>query len=253
MDDKNAPLISVVMPVYNAERFVAQAIESVLAQTYRNLELILVDDCSTDHSLSILQYYAQKDTRIHVLANEQNSGVANTRNTGIQAANGTYIALLDSDDCWHETKLEKQISRMMSMNADISYCSVDMVDENNRKIKTFAVPEKTDYEEMLVRCYFICSTVVIEAALLKAHPFRTEYYHEDYLLWLELLSTNAVVIGLSEVLADYRQLVGSRSSGKVKAAINRWRIYRKALGMSFFRAVYVFIQYAIGGIRKYYL
>lgn len=253
MADKNSPLISVVMPVYNTERFVAQAIESVLNQTYQNLELILVNDCSTDKSLLILESYARKDKRVRIISNEKNIGVAHTRNLGIQAAKGAYIALLDSDDLWEETKIEKQLTQIINAQAKISYCSLAMVDEDGKKIKEFSVPETTDYKEMLVRCFFTCSSVLIEATLLKSNLFKAEYYHEDYLLWVELLSQNAKAVGLTEVLAYYRQLTGSRSHSKLKAAINRWRIYRGALGFGFFKTISIFIQYAMNGIRKYYL
>lgn len=252
MCEKEMPLVSVVMPIYNARRFVAEAIESVLAQTHEHLELILIDDCSTDDTLQILQAYAQRDQRICIMVNEQNQGVARSRNRGILAAQGAYIALLDSDDAWEKTKLEKQLRLARDQDAEIVYGAVDFVDEKSRVIKTFHVPETTDYREMLTRCFFICSTVVIKAEILKAHPFRTEFYHEDYLLWTELLMLKAKAVGVTDVVAYYRQIAGSRSYSKVKAAFNRWKIYRKALHMSVWQSFVTFVGYAVGGVKKYY-
>ena len=249
----NMPLVSVIMPVYNAERFVDKAIRSVLEQTYQNLELILIDDGSTDGSRQIIQAYADKDPRVRILTNEGNQGVAQTRNHGIRAAAGEYIALLDSDDVWKRAKLEQQVHLMQTQDADLCYGSVDFTDENDRKIKTFTVPPATNYKELLTRCYFICSTVVARASVLKEHPFCTGYYHEDYLLWTELLSGNARAVGVTDVVAEYRQVSTSRSHGKLKAAVNRWRIYRNALGMNLFQCCITFVGYALGGIRKYYL
>lgn len=253
MAAENPPLVSVIMPVYNAGRFLSRAIASVLRQTHSNLELILIDDCSRDDSRQIMQSSADRDARIRLLFNEENQGVARTRNTGIRAASGEYIALLDSDDLWEETKLERQLALLKEKEADIAYGSVDFIDENDQKLKTFSVPPATDYEEMLTRCYFICSTVVIRAPLLKAHPFRTDFYHEDYLLWTELLALGVKAVGVTDVVASYRQITGSRSHGKLKAAVNRWRIYRQALGMSFFRSCVTFVRYAVGGVKKYYM
>lgn len=253
MDEKNMPLVSVVVPVYNAKCFVAQAIESVLSQTYSNIELILVDDCSNDGSRQVLEEYAKKDERVRLIINEKNKGTAETRNAGIQAAKGQYIALLDGDDTWHKEKIKKQAELLIAEKAEIAYCSFDLVDEDGKRIKSFLVPPITDYQEMLVKCHFSCSTIMVEASLLKAHPFRTEYYHEDYLLWTELLALNVKAVGDPEVLAYYRQLQGSRSHRKINSAIHRWKIYRGALKIPFFKSCMIFVQYAIGGLKKYYL
>ena len=246
------PLVSVVMPAYNAARFLRQAVDSVLAQTYGNLELIIVDDCSTDDTLQIMQEYAARDSRVRVIAGEENQGVARVRNRGIQAARGAYIALLDSDDVWVETKLEKQIRLMQETKAQIAYCSVDFVDENDQKTRSFIVPSTTDYREMLVRCFFICSMVVVEAELLKKHPFNPAFYHEDYMLWTELLSIPVTAAGVTEVQGYYRHVQGSRSNNKLNAAKHRWRIYREGLGMGVLESAFTFVRYAFWGVVKYY-
>lgn len=248
------PLVSVVMPVYNSERFLRQAIDSVLNQTYQNIELIAVDDCSTDNSLQLLTEYQKKDGRVCVIKQERNSGVAHARNRGIQLAKGEFIALLDSDDVWEETKLNRQVSLQAGEDADIVYCSLDFIDENGTRIKRpFIVSSKTNYNRMLVKCEFTCSTIMTKAELLKAHPFRSDYYHEDFLLWMELMKLPIKAVGEQTVLVGYRQVVGSRSNNKLHAAKHRWKIYREALGMTFLQSCKVFIGYTIGGIAKYYL
>lgn len=247
------PLVSVVMPAYNAARFLRQAVDSVLTQTYSNLELIIVDDCSTDDTLQIMQEYAARDSRVRVIAGEENQGVARVRNRGIQAARGAYIALLDSDDVWVETKLEKQLACAGATRAEIVYCSFDLVDEQGTRLnKPFIVPGYTDYQGMLVRCVFNCSTIFADAQLLKAHPFRTEYYHEDYLLWMELLREPIRAVGIPDVLMHNRQVGGSRSNNKINAAIQRWKIYREALHMGLLESCVAFVRYAFWGVVKYY-
>lgn len=106
---RTAPLVSVIMPAYNAEKYIEEAVSSVLSQTYKNWELLILDDCSSDCTAEIAEYFASLDTRIRLLRNPQNMGVAKTRNRGFDIAKGEWIALLDSDDVWHSDKLEKQL------------------------------------------------------------------------------------------------------------------------------------------------
>jgi len=164
---KNSILISVVMPNYNGHRFVEQAIDSVLHQTYPNFELLVVDDCSKDDSLSLIQQKAQSDNRIKVIALEHNAGVANARNVGIKEARGEYIALLDNDDLWTEDKLERQLA-LAGNGADIIYCSYDFIDEQNNPIKTpFIVPQQTNFNKMLASSVISCSTSFIKTELMQ--------------------------------------------------------------------------------------
>lgn len=253
--DKNGPLdkplVSVVMPNYNGARFVEQAIESVLAQTYQNFEIIVVDDCSTDNSADMIKKKCAGDIRLHLVTLDKNKGVANARNVGIKEARGEYIALLDNDDLWENDKLERQVAAA-EQGADIVYCSYDFIDEDNNTIKrAFIVPERTDFDSMLSSNVISCSTGFFKAELLKEHPFCAEYYHEDYVLWMELLRLPIKAVGDQKVLMHYRQVKGSRSNKKGNAAKERWNIYRRALGMSFLSSANAFLRYAINGLRKY--
>ncbi len=253
--DKNRfseePLISVIIPNYNGERFAECAIDSALAQTYRNIEIIVIDDCSTDNSLTYIRDKYADDKRLRLIALNKNIGVANARNVGVKEARGEYIALLDNDDVWEEDKLERQMA-LAKQGADIVYCSYDFIDENGNEIKRpFIVPEFTDFNRMLVSNVISCSTGLFKAELLKEHPFCTEYYHEDYVLWMELLRLPIKAVGDPKVLMHYRQVKGSRSNKKGNAAKERWNIYRRALGMNFLSSANAFFRYAINGLRKY--
>lgn len=127
---RTAPLVSVIMPAYNAEKYIEEAVSSVLSQTYKNWELLILDDCSSDCTAEIAEYFASLDTRIRLLRNPQNMGVAKTRNRGFDIAKGEWIALLDSDDVWHSDKLEKQLAVAGRAGADIIYCSYALVNES---------------------------------------------------------------------------------------------------------------------------
>lgn len=253
METTKKLLITVVMPNYNGHRFVEQAIDSVLAQTYQNFELLVVDDCSKDDSLQLIRQKAQSDSRIRVIALEQNAGVANARNIGIKEAKGKYIALLDNDDLWTEDKLQRQLA-LAENGADIVYCSYDFIDEQNNSIKKpFIVPQQTNFNKMLASNVIGCSTSFIKTDLMQAHPFNPNFYHEDYVLWMELLRVCSTAYGDPKVLMHYRQVAGSRSNKKGNAAKERWNTYRKALKLNAAKSVWAFARYAVNGVIKYYL
>lgn len=248
----NNPFVSVVMPNYNGQKFIRQAIESVIHQTYQSFELLVVDDKSTDNSVTIIKEYCKNDNRIKLIQNEKNQGVSTTRNIGIKAAKGDYIALLDNDDMWELDKLERQVS-LIKTGADIIYCSYDFCDENDAPIKKpFVVPKTTSFKKMLSSSVISCSTCFIKANLMKDHPFNPDYYHEDYVLWMELLRLPVQAVGDQKVLMHYRQISGSRSNNKKNAAKERWNTYRVALKLNFFVSVWAFIKYTIKGVQKYY-
>lgn len=251
-DGKQAqPLVSVIMPAYNAERYIGEAISSVLSQTYKNWELLILDDCSSDRTAEIAEEFEKADPRIRLLRNPQNLGTARTRNRGFDLADGEWIALLDCDDVWHEKKLEKQLAVAGHSGADIIYCSYALMNENGTHLSVFLVPEATDYEAMLRESVLSCSTVLLSRPLLAEHRFSEAYYHEDYVLWLELLKAGYKAAASKEVLAKYRIVKGSRSNDKLKSAKNRWLIYRKTEMLPLPKAIHVFTAYVFHGVVKH--
>lgn len=252
--EERHPAVSVVIPCYNCEKYIRITIESVLHQTMKDFEIIVVDDCSTDRSYEIVREMASEDPRIRVLKNEANQGVAAARNKGIEAAEGEKIALLDSDDLWLEDKLERQLDLSRRTGAEIIYCSYDLIDERGNQVrKPFIVPPTADFNYMLASCVISCSTAMVDADLLKAHPFRKAQFNEDYALWLELLSIPVRACGDVKVLAQYRIMQKkSRSSNKWKVAAGRWRIYREVGGLSVLQSMGAFCKYIYYAVKKYY-
>ena len=250
---KDRPLISVIMPAYNAEKYIAEAIQSVISQTYTNWQLLIIDDCSTDRTAEIAEEFEKSDQRIRVLRNPQNIGVAKTRNRGFDLAKGEWLALLDSDDRWHKEKLEKQLALADNSDADIIYCSYALTDENGKHLSDYKVPQITTYCDMLKECVLSCSTVLLHSRILTNHRFLYDYYQEDYAFWLELLRSGYKAEACCDVLADYRIINGSRSRNKLRSAKNRWIVYRKVEKLSLIKSVRVFVPYAFRGIAKYWV
>ena len=242
--------VSIIVPMYNAEKFIGKTIESVLAQTYQNWEMLIMNDVSTDNSLAIVSVYAKKDERIKIVNTEKNVGVVKGRNFLIDLASGKYIAFLDADDYWHNEKLEKQIKFMKEKNASISCTEYTRVKENEEKINDVIIKEEISYNDMLKNNYLGCLTVIYDAEKLGKRYFKELEKNEDYVLWLEIVKDVNTIYGLKENLAYYRVLDNSRSSNKVKTAKVRWEIYRKIEKLSLLKSIYYFLHYAIRAVLK---
>lgn len=208
-------LVSIVTPNYNCAKFISQTIESVLFQTYTNWEMLIVDDCSTDGSYEIALKYAEKDSRIKVMRNEQNSGAAVSRNKAIEIANGEFIAFLDSDDLWIPEKLEKQIAFMRANCCDFSFCEYEHIDEENNSLHKIAnVTKKLTYRKMMLHCWPGCLTVMYNQSVtgkVFAHDIKKD---NDHALFLQVLKKCQKALGIKENMAQYRIRRGSISSKK---------------------------------------
>ena len=245
-------LVSVIMPAYNAADYIEIAIRSVMAQTHSRWELLVIDDGSADETREIVRRLAEEDSRIRPICNEQNMGVAETRNRGLSLCQGQFVALLDCDDWWHPEKLEKQLALAQQSGADIVYCSYGIMDANGEKLcEDFLVPDATDYKKCLVQSVISCSTALLSQEIAEKYRFSATYYHEDLVLWLELLRDGYTARGAEEVLAKYRVAQGSRASNKLKSAIERWKICRQCMKEPLFASIGVLYRYGMLAIKKY--
>lgn len=242
-------MISVILPIYNGEKTVEMTINSVLTQTYADMEIIAVDDFSKDGTYSILCSLAEKDSRIHVFRNEKNMGAAQSRNMAIAQSKGEYIAFIDSDDYWSIGKIEKQLSILRNENADLCYTASRIIDVKNNVLNSHKhVPTKISYKGLLKENVIVCSSVILRREGLPLNPFDGEYFHEDFVLWLKLLKNGCKAVGIDEALVTYR--LGGRSSDKKNAMKFRWKIYRKSQGLGIISALWNFSFYALTGIKN---
>lgn len=250
--------VSIITPMYNASRFVKYTIESVLSQTYSNWELIIVDDCSSDNSFDIVKDYCQRDHRIKLLKMEKNSGgPIIPRNTGIDMAEGRYIAFLDSDDIWVPNKLEKQINFMQEKQCVLSYSAYKKIDEYGAIIgnNPISVPSIVTYKDLLKSNFIPCLTAIYDSQKIgKIFQHKDSLVaSEDHLLWLSILRNNdECALGINEPLAYYRIHGKSISNNKVVMAKNKWRIYREWEKLSVLGSIWYFIHYVYYGLRKKY-
>ena len=250
-DDQKQALCSVIIPVHNSEYYVAEAIRSALNQTYKNLEIIIIDDASEDSSREIIKGFILNNDFVRLVELPENNGTAFARNIGLQTAKGKFIAFLDSDDIWLPTKIENQILVMETSGCDLTFTAYEMIDENGNFIKRRNIKQKISFSDLLKENSIIFSSVVCRAAAVRTVKFDETVFHEDYLYLLNLLKNNKKFYGLDEILMRYRVHGTGKSFNKVNAAIQRWKIYRDYLHLGFFTSLYYFTIYACNGVLKY--
>lgn len=208
-------LVSIVCPMYNSEKFIAETIQSVLNQTYENFEMLIVDDLSTDKSVEIVQNFSDK--RIVLLQNSKNSGAAESRNNALRNAKGKWIAFLDSDDLWTPTKLEEQIFFMVQNNYHFSFTNYVEVDQNGNELgKIVTGPKVITKHKMKNFCYMGCLTVMYDAEIMGVIQIDEKIKkRNDYAIWLKC-SKKANAYHLDKTLAMYRRHSGSISNVSIK-------------------------------------
>jgi teichuronic acid biosynthesis glycosyltransferase TuaG len=245
------PNVSVITPAYNASHFIGQCIESVQAQTFTEWEMLIADDCSKDNTAEIVRSYAKHDPRIKYLRLDKNAGAAGARNYALSRANGRYIAFLDSDDLWLPHKLEKQLAYMQANNFAFTFTSYQaMTEDLKTKLYHVQVPKKISYRQYLRNTVIGCLTVMLDTKKtgpVKMPEIRSSH---DMALWLQIMKNGHPAYGQNEVLSTYREVAGSNTAGKWKAAKDVWKVYRNIEKLSWLYSVYCFAGYVANAILK---
>lgn len=239
--------VSVVMPAYECEAYIEESIRSVIGQTHKNIELIVVVDGGRDTSIDIVSKYCKIDSRIILVKHKTNLGIAEARNSGIRIASGDYLGFCDSDDVWLPSKLETQLELMITNGLSISHSSAILINNYGDEVGYRKAPKKVNYKMMLIRNFIINSS-----ALIKRNSFsnihQSQMRHEDYDFWLKLFAQQAVSISHDEPLIKYRVHDKSVTSNKLKSlwwmclvqkkhGINSSTIFLNALQNSFSRII----------------
>lgn len=244
-------LVSIITPVFNAEEFILDTINSVQRQTYKEWELLLIDDCSSDSSRDLIMEKLKEDDRIKYIKLDKNSGAAITRNTGLSNAKGRYIAFLDSDDIWRPSKLEKQLALLKELEAGFCFTSYRYTYQNGEPMKKVArAPKKIDYNGLLKNTIIGCSTVLIDKKIIGDFRMTNVRRGQDTATWLQLLKKTDYAYGLYEDLVLYRVVTGSLSDNKWTAIKRTWNTYRNVEKLSLPKSMYVFVFYAYNALKK---
>lgn len=239
--------VSIIIPVYNSSKYLKQCIDSVINQTYKNLEIIIIDDNSSDNSTEIINKI--KDNRIKLVSNKKNKGVANTRNIGIKKATGSYICFLDSDDYWHNDKIKKQVDFIEKNNYTFIYSSYIYLRGNDKHIAK--VPKKLTYKKALKNTAIFTSTVMFNMEHLNKKDIMMPIIRmgQDTATWWQILKKGIVAYAIDEPLVIYRVGNKSLSSNKIKALKRTWKLYLRE-DINLFMKIYCFICYLFNAIKR---
>jgi len=244
-------LISIVTPVYNAERFVSKTINSVLSQTYQNWEQILVNDCSTDESEEIIKGFCEQDARIKYVKLDKNVGEGGARNAGLEVARGRYIAFVDSDDLWKPNKLESQLAFMRKENIGFTFTAYELIAEDDTKLrKVLKAPKTMTYKQLLKNTVIGCSTVMIDRKIVGDFRMPVSRLFVDHPTWFSILKRGHVAYGVNEVLTEYRIVKSGLSYNKLKEMKRKWKMYRVTENMNFLNTLFYFCCNMFNAIKK---
>ena len=234
-------LVSVIMPTYNCAKYIAQSLDSVIAQTITDWEVQIVDDCSTDNTADVLKPYLEKYPNIHYYVLPQNGGPAVARTEAIKRSTGKYVAFLDSDDIWKEDKLERQIRFMQHTGAKFSCGAYTCIDEEGNSLHFEMIPpEKINYESCIRLSNPIGNlTAMYDQEELGKFEVPMIKKRNDFALWLQILKKTDYCYGMQEVVGTYRMgRRGSVSSNKFKQVKYHWQLYRNIERHSVMKSIY---------------
>jgi len=243
-------LVSIVMPAYNVDTFIAEAIASVHAQTYTHWNLIVVDDCSSDGTGRVAREWTERDPRVKLLSSPVNGGTSAARNLGLSHCAGRYLAFLDADDVWLADKLEKQLAFMSRRNAGFSFTAYQKF-RSAGPGSVIGASRTVSWRDMLKGNRIGCSTVMLDTRLFPQIRFPTGLgRQEDYALWLSLLRGGGLAYGLNEPLVRYRVHEASKSARKLPSVTAQWLVYRELEKLPPLHAAWYLSHYAVRGVIK---
>lgn len=257
---ENKELVSIIIPVHNAENFIKDTIDCVRAQSYQDWELLLIEDGSTDHTMDVMDAYLDelKDERIQIKKREIKSpeektfGAARARNLGLFLAKGRYITYLDADDYWVKDKLERELAFLKEKNAGFVFTGYEFGDENAKGTgKVVHVPETLNYKQALGNTTIFTSTVMMDTEKIEKSLMEMPYIKsEDTASWWKILKTGVTAYGLDENLVIYRRAGKSLSSNKIEALRRIWNLYRQAAGLSIAASIRYFVPWAYRAVKR---
>jgi len=242
-------LISVVIPYFKKKKYIQNCLNSVLKQSHKKIEVIIVYDDENHEDLFYLKKIIKKDKRFKIIINKKNQGVSTSRNIGIKKTKGKFIAFLDADDVWEKNKLQFQLNFMIKNKIDITHTNYKVINYENKIIRIMKVEKFTSFKKLLNSCDIGLSTVMINSRIKKLIKFKKIKTKEDYILWLKL-SKNYQIIGIDKSLARWRKTENSLSSSIIQKLSDAYKVYNKYLGYNAIYSIYRTFILSINYILK---
>lgn len=246
-----SPLVSIITPLYNGQKYIERAIVSVRNQTFSNWDLLIIDDCSDDDSPVLVRNFTESDNRIKLFTLERNGGAAVARNFGIRVASGRFIAFLDCDDEWLPDKLEKQLDLLFQTGASFCFGAYIRVNEIGSLLGSIGVPRVLTYNEALKTNYVGCLTAIYDTKSLgKVFMPESMPCHEDYPVWLHIIKQSGVAVGVPTVIAKYCVRGSSLSSNKFQTVRQIWYIYRELEHLNFYSSIFCLFNQSVRALAR---
>ena len=245
-------LVSVIMPYFKKKKYVLKSLNSIISQSYKNLEIIIIDDELSQESRDLMKKISNLDKRIKIISNQSNFGAGISRNNGMQISKGEYIAFCDCDDIWLRNKLEVQLKFMENNCLNFTHTSYTIIDSNDKIISQREAKKIVSYKNLIKSCDIGLSTVIIRKSLLKNNNlvFPNLKTKEDYVLWLSILKSGETIYGYDEYLSSWRKSNNSLSSSIIQKIKDGYKVYNIFLGYGVLKSVYCLLSLSINFMVK---
>jgi teichuronic acid biosynthesis glycosyltransferase TuaG len=245
-----SPLVTVIVPCFNSEAYIRNALESIQLQSYENFECIVIDDCSSDSTGTIVEDFIKSDSRFKLhLLNKNTGSPSIPRNIGCELASGSYLAFLDSDDVWHKDKLRVQIAIMQDFSAKISCTAYSIKDHYGRKLGAVSPKGCIGFNDLLEKNEIGLSTAIVSSEIFKKFRFLS-LGHEDYAYWLQITSNGYYVLGINQLLCTHLRRPNSISSNKLIVIFYYWKIFRQVLKFSILKSIFKLSKFGLRRILR---
>ena len=243
-------LVSVIIPYYRKKQYISRTLKSVINQSYKKLEIIIIYDDDNKEELKFIKQITLKDKRIKILVNQKNLGVGPSRNKGIKKSRGEYIAFLDADDFWLKDKIKNQISFMKRKEITFSHTTYSIVDSQNLIISKRNAKNFLRLNDLIKSCDIGLSTVMIKKTHLKNNKFPNLKTKEDFVLWLKLLSKNVRIYGIDKNLAQWNKTKNSLSSSLIQKLLDGFKVYNYYMKFNFLKSFYYLFLLSLNYLKK---
>ena len=243
-------LVSVIIPYYRKKQYISRTLKSVINQSYKKLEIIIIYDDDNKEELKFLKQITLKDRRIKILVNKKNLGVGLSRNKGIKKSRGEYIAFLDADDLWLKDKIKNQISFMKRKEITFSHTSYSIVNSQNMILSKRNAKNFLKLNDLIKSCDIGLSTVMIKKTHLKTDKFPNLKTKEDFVLWLKLLSKNVKIYGIDKNLVQWNKTKNSLSSSLIQKLLDGFKVYNYYMKFNFLKSFYYLFLLSLNYLKK---
>jgi len=243
-------LISIIIPYYRKKKYIKKTLDSVLNQTYKNIEILIIYDDKNKDDLRYLKTIIANNSKIKIIDNKKNIGPGFSRNKGIRISKGKYIAFIDSDDIWKKNKLKYQLKQMLKMKYDFSHTSYSILNDKNKVTSVRVAKSYSDIDKLIKSCDIGLSTVMLKSRILKKFNFPSLKTKEDFVLWINIIKSGHTLLGINKNLTFWRNVKNSQSSNLMQKLLDGYRVYNKHLKFNFIMSMYYLLILCLNFLKK---